>query len=439
MAANRILMLAWEYPPRLIGGLGRVVCAVSRELVAQGCEVHVITADHPGTAEYELDEGGVHVHRVKTQTGPTGGEWPTPNFITWDARLNFGMLQYALKLHSEKPFDIVHAHDWLVADAGWILKSVGLPLVSTIHATEFGRNHGIHTDDSKYIDTVEWRLVYESGLVIVNSSAMFKEVVDHFHAPEDKIVVIPNGIFADKLSCESSVEDLRAKHKVNDGPVLLFVGRLVQEKGIQVLFEAAPAILERHPEATFIVAGAGYYEDELRRVASAKGITDQVKFFGMANDVDLSELYTIADALVVPSLYEPFGIVALEGMAARVPVVTSDSGGLMDIIEHTKDGITTYAGNSESLAWGVLQVLDNPDLARQLKVAARQKVLDKYTWSAIATRTRDVYNRVLTARDEAAATESAATAATESAATGGSEPVAIDSAKVSRVDGENAA
>jgi glycosyltransferase involved in cell wall biosynthesis len=379
---NRILMLSWEYPPRLIGGLGRVVCALAREMVAQGLEVHVITADHPGTEEYELDEGGVHVHRVKTQTGPAGTEWPTPNFIAWDARLNFGMLQYALKLHSEKPFDIVHAHDWLVADAAWVLKSVGLPLVSTIHATEFGRNHGIFSDDSRYIDTVEWRLIYESRLVIVNSSHMFDEVVDHF--------VVPN-----KLQCGLSSEVLRAKHGIGEGPVLLFVGRLVREKGVQVLLEAAPDILERHPGANIVIAGAGYYEEELRALTNAKGLCERVKFFGLANDADLSELYTIADVLVVPSLYEPFGIVALEGMAARVAVVTSDAGGLKDIVEHTTDGITTFAGDQNSLTWGILQVLDNPDLARNIKEAARQKVLSQFTWTKITERTLEFYAAAL--------------------------------------------
>lgn len=395
MAVKRILMLSWEYPPRLIGGLGRVVCALSREMVAQGCEVHVITADHPGTEEYELDEGGVHVHRVKTQTGPDGVDWPTPNFITWDARLNFGMLQYALKLHTEKPFDIVHAHDWLVADAAWVLKSVGLPLVSTIHATEFGRNHGIFTDDSRYIDTVEWRLIYESRLVIVNSSHMFDEVVDHFIVPPEKVITIPNGVFPDKLQSTDEVAVLRAKHGVGDGPVLLFVGRLVREKGVQVLLEAAPTILESHPGATIVIAGAGYFEGELRALVEAKGLGEHVKFFGLANDADLCELYTIADVLVVPSLYEPFGIVALEGMAARVPTVTSDAGGLKDIVEHTRDGITTFAGDASSLAWGILQILDNPELAQQIKEAARQKVLEQFTWTRISERTLAFYETAL--------------------------------------------
>src|SRR5690606_9077775 len=104
----------------------RVVWALSRELVKSGLEVHVVTADHPGTREYDLDEG-VHVHRVKSQTDPT------PDFLHWVARLNIGMLQYAIQLHNQVKFDVVHAHDWMVTDAAWVMKSgFGLPLVSTI-------------------------------------------------------------------------------------------------------------------------------------------------------------------------------------------------------------------------------------------------------------------------------------------------------------------
>lgn len=391
----RILMLAWEYPPRLVGGLARVVCAVSRELVRQGHEVHVITADCEGTDEHSMDQG-VHVHRVKTQTGSKGGDLQTPDFLTWDARLNFGILQYAIKLQQEQPFDIVHAHDWLVADAGWVLKSFGLPMISTIHATEFGRNHqSIPNPNSQYIDEIEWRLIYESGHVIVNSKHMLNEVTSHFDAPAAKISVIPNGIEADRLKCDVDKAELRTKHGINDGPMILFVGRLVQEKGIQVLLDAAPTILAKHPNATFMVAGTGYFMDDLKAKVAQLGIDKNVRFFGHANDQSLPELYKMADICVVPSLYEPFGIVALEGMAASLPTVTSDNGGLVDIIRHMDNGLTTYAGDPKSLAWGLLQVLDNPELAAQVGKRAREHVLEHYTWEAITHRTVEAYFKVI--------------------------------------------
>src|SRR5437868_5624796 len=123
---KRVLMLSWEYPPRVIGGLSRVVCELSKQISKQGWEVHVVTADHPGTAEHENDNG-TFVHRVKTQT-----DW-TPDFLTWVGRLNYGLLQYAIDIHRKTPFDIVHAHDWMVADAAWVMKKgFGLPVVSTI-------------------------------------------------------------------------------------------------------------------------------------------------------------------------------------------------------------------------------------------------------------------------------------------------------------------
>ncbi|HEY9777514.1 MAG TPA: glycosyltransferase family 4 protein [Planktothrix sp.] len=397
MIQKRILMLAWEYPPHIVGGLARVVWAISRELVRNDCEVHVITADHPGTPEYEVDEAGVHVHRVKSQTDSSGQSWHIPNFALWDARLNFGMLQHAIRLHQEKPFDIVHAHDWLVADAAWVLKSFGLPLVSTIHATEYGRNNGIHNAESHYIDQVEWRLIYESAKVIVNSQHMLVELNEHFHVPTEKVTVIPNGIEPDKLLSTEEPAELRRQHRIGSGPVLLFVGRLVYEKGIQVLLSAMPRILERYPDTTLIIAGAGGYEQHLRDQARQAGIGQRVRFFGKANDADLRQLYAMANAVVVPSLYEPFGIVALEGMAAKVPVVVSDAGGLRDIVRHEHNGVTTYAGNSDSLAWGVLHCLSNPELSARLKEQARQTVLEQFTWEAIAARTLDVYEEVLAA------------------------------------------
>lgn len=391
----KVLMLAWEYPPRLVGGLARVVYAISKELASQGCEVHVVTADHPGTPEYIFEEG-VHVHRVKNQTGPDGNEALTVDFINWISRLNFGILQHAIKLHQQSPFDVVHAHDWLVADAAWTMKSFGVPVVSTIHATEFGRNRGsLASQTSKVIDQVEWRLIQESAQVIVNSRHMLAEVKNHFGTPAEKVEIIPNGIDADRFKCQTSEEQLRAKHGIGDGPVTLFVGRLVEEKGIQVLLDAAPRILEQHPDATFVIAGSGYYQSALEQKASALGIAGSVRFFGHADDTALSELYTMADAVAVPSLYEPFGIVALEGMAAGVPTVTSDTGGLMDIIDHLNNGLTTYAGNPESVAWGLLQVLNNQEVAARIGKQGRAHVIEHYSWQTISSRTLALYQRAV--------------------------------------------
>jgi glycogen(starch) synthase len=387
---KRVLMLSWEYPPRIIGGLARVVWALSKEIAAiPGWEVHVITADHPGTPEHEMD-GLVHLHRVKTQTDTT------PDFLTWAARLNFGLLQYAIKLHTENPFHIIHAHDWMVTDAAWVMKSgFGVPFVATIHATEAGRMHGIHTDMQRYIHQLEWRLTFEAWEVIVNSHHMHAELKRLFGTPSDKIVVIPNGTDPDVFDFPFDPQTLRPQYAASHEQIVLYVGRLVTEKGVQVMLNAAPAVLAQCPSTRFLVVGTGYHIEELKRQAHALGIANNVRFLGYVSDDDLKKLYRISDVVCIPSLYEPFGIVALEGMAANVPVVTSDAGGLTDFVEHMVTGVTTYAGDSASLAWGMLEVLRDPELATRLRAVAHEKVRHIYNWKVIAKRTLEVYDKVL--------------------------------------------
>lgn len=394
MDARRLLMLSWEYPPRIIGGLARVVWALSTELARLGWEVHVVTADHPGTLEHSFEDG-VHVHRVKTQTDTT------PDFLTWVNRLNFGLLQYAIRLHHKNPFSIVHAHDWMVTDAAWVMKSgFGVPIVSTIHATEAGRMHGIHSDLQRYIHQMEWRLTFESWELIVNSHSMHAELQRLFSVPSDKIVVVPNGTDPDQFNFEFDAVPLRNQYAGPHEKIILYVGRIVTEKGVQVLLDAAPKVISQFPGAKFIVIGTGYFLDNLKSQAGFLGISHHVNFMGYVSDEDLKRFYKIADVVCIPSLYEPFGIVALEAMAANVPVVTSDSGGLRDFVEHGVTGITTYAGDSNSLAWGLLEVLRNPELAERLRRDGYEKVQHIYNWKVIAKRTQEVYLKVLKEADQ---------------------------------------
>lgn len=388
-STKRLLMLSWEYPPRIIGGLARVVAELSYELVNLGWEVHVVTADHPGAKEHEMDNG-VHVHRVKTQTDAT------PDFLNWVSRLNFGLLQYAIELHRKTPFSIVHAHDWMVTDAAWVMKmGFGLPVVSTIHATEAGRCHGIHNDVQRYIHQVEWRLTYESWDVIVNSQHMHGELMRLFGLPADKIVVIPNGCSPEKFNQKFDVQALRSQYATNSEKVVLYVGRMVQEKGVQVLLDAAPHILAAVPNCKFVFVGSGYFLDELKAKADYMGIGHKCRFLGYVSDEDLTRIYKIADVVCIPSLYEPFGIVALEGMAAGVPVVSTDTGGLTDFVENMVTGITTYTGDAGSLAWGVTEALRNEKLANEIRRNAFEKVTHIYNWKVIAKRTNEVYEKIL--------------------------------------------
>ncbi len=382
-------MLSWEYPPRIIGGLARVVSSLSRELASLGWDIHVVTADHPDTKEYELD-GLVKIHRVKNQTDTT------PDFLSWVNRLNIGLLQYAIQLHNQSPFSIIHAHDWMVNDAAWTMKlGFNVPLITTMHATESGRMHGIHTDLQRYIHQVEWRLTYESWKVIVNSNHMRAELENLFGLPSNKTIIIPNGTDVEDFAINFDRQHLRNTIAAPNQRIILYVGRLVREKGVQILLDAAPKVLNACPDTKFIIVGTGYFMNELKQQAHNSSISDQINFLGYVDDDELKKLYNIADVVCIPSLYEPFGIVALEAMASKVPVVTSDTGGLRDFVEHMITGITTYTGDSGSLAWGLLEVLRNHELANNLVKEAYERVSNIYNWKIIARQTGEIYTQII--------------------------------------------
>ncbi len=380
----RILMLSWEYPPKNVGGLAQHVNHLSKALAKHGAEVHVITVGGNDIIPYE-DRDGVKVHRVAPYS------LPAPDFRTWILHLNFSMLEYAVTLiNSLKGVDIIHTHDWLAAYAGRAIKhSFRLPLVATIHATEYGRNNGLHNDNQRYISDVEWWLTFEAWKVIVCSLFMEHELRGFFQLPGDKITVVPNGVNVEDFS-----PALRAPKPV-DEKYVFFIGRLVREKGVQVLLEAAPKILTRFPEARFIIAGTGPYEEHLRARTRALGLEHRVYFAGYIDDLTRNRLYQQSSVAVFPSLYEPFGIVALEAMAAKTPVVVTDTGGLSEIVEHGSDGLKCYVDSPDSLADNIIAVLDSPRLAERLRLNGYEKVKNRYNWLAVADRTLAVYENVL--------------------------------------------
>jgi glycosyltransferase involved in cell wall biosynthesis len=222
---------------------------------------------------------------------------------------------------------------------------------------------------------------------------MKNEVRHVFQVPDDKIRVIVNGVNPANFATRT-IRVTRDQFAAPDERIVFYVGRLVREKGVQVLLDAAPQILARHPQTKFIIAGKGPYAEELHRQAANLGIAQRVYFTGYVDDEVRNTLYSWADVAVFPSLYEPFGIVALEGMAARTPVVVADTGGLSEIVEHGVDGLKFYPGNSRSLADMIVWLLQDRQLAQNLRQQAYRKVLEKFNWRDIALATRRVYQQV---------------------------------------------
>lgn len=392
----RIMMFSWEYPPKSVGGLAQHVYHLCNALVATGEEVHLITVGGPEMPIYE-EVNGVKVHRVQSY------QLSAPDFRTWIIQLNLSMLEQAISLINDiGEMDIIHAHDWLVAYAGRAIKhAYRLPLVATIHATEFGRNHGLHNDEQRYISDVEWWLTYEAWRVVVCSNYMEKELNGFFQLPKDKLRVIPNGVEPGDFETTADIEEIKRHYAPRGEKIIFFIGRLVQEKGVQVLLEAAPKIIANNADTKFIIAGKGPRLDFLKYKAQAMGIGKHVEFVGYVADEIRNKLFKMADVAVFPSLYEPFGIVALEGMATNTPVVVSDTGGLSEIVEHGVDGLKAYTGSASSLADNILTILKNQELGRRLSMQAFRKVMESYSWTAVARKTTEVYSEVISEHKKA--------------------------------------
>ena len=356
-------------------------------MVKEGNEVTVVTYKEGDNVKYYENDKGVEVYRVDNYMIRPN------NFIDWIMQLNFNMITKANEIINKNgKFDVIHAHDWLVAySAKSIKESYNIPLISTIHATESGRNSGIHDETQRYINDSEWMLTYESSEVIVNSNYMKNEVQRLFGLPYDKINVIPNGVNLQLFSNVNIDYDFRRQYAMDNEKIILYVGRLVYEKGIQNLIAAMPKVLDRYHDSKLIICGRGGMIDELREQVKYLGIENKVYFAGYCDSKKMQKMYKCADVAVFPSTYEPFGIVAIESMLSGTPTIVSDVGGLNEIIEHGVTGMKSYAGNANSIADSVLALLFDPKLCANISQNAIKKVKENYNWSKITDSTYYVY------------------------------------------------
>ena len=387
----RILILSWEYPPRIVGGLGKHVHRLSLGLAEAGHTVHVVTRDHPDApTEEEID--GVHVVRV--------GEYPPivpfDDLIPWVLQFNVGVLERATKILLEEEVDLVHAHDWLVGYAAAGVKNLfDLPLVSTVHATEYGRHQGyLPGPMNKLIHQIEWWLTYESRRTITCSQYMHDQIEEIFQLPSAKLDVIPNGVDLDAVHKPEGIDEFRAARLADGEKMIFFAGRLEYEKGVQTVLDALPLVNERVP-VRFFVAGVGTHEQALREHVERDGLDGHVEFLGFVPEEELRMFYASSDLAVVPSIYEPFGMVALETMAAGTPCIAADTGGLRELVVHDATGLRFSPGDPASLAGAILRLLTDARLDRRLTLDARRMINDQFSWTSIAGRTVDVYERAI--------------------------------------------
>jgi glycogen(starch) synthase len=393
---SRVLILTWEYPPLIEGGLARHVRKLAEALVDRGTDVHVLTRGGEEMAPEE-EAAGVAIHRVREPKRPTDlGE-----FVAWVERMNADMLAAGVELGDRFEFDLVHGHDWLVAIAGdHLARRFSSPLVTTIHATEHGRHQGwVDKHPQSYIHGTERWITNRADRVIACSYYMREQIADIFDVPEERISVIPNGIDPEDLQPhdEPELRRLRSEFAAPDQKLVLLIGRLVYEKGFQLALEAMPRLVEEVPGTRFLVAGSGTHEQELRRQAAETGLDEHGTFLGWIGDDVLHSLYPISDVCVVPSIYEPFGLVALEAMASGCPCIVADTGGLREVVPHDAAGLRFRPRDPEALAEVAIRLLRDEELGRRLVTEGREHIRG-FDWADVAERTASLYGELAGAR-----------------------------------------
>jgi glycogen(starch) synthase len=310
--------------------------------------------------------------------------------------MNEDMRAAGAELLEEIDPDLVHSHDWLVAGAARKLaRSARVPWLVTVHATEYGRHQGwVDKHPQSHIHAVERRMVRDADHVITCSHYMRRHVSDVYRVPAAKISAIANGIDPSDLQPVADLPRLRARYAKPDERLILLVGRLVYEKGFHLALDALPGLIERLGDVRFLIAGSGTAEAELKEQAERLGLMEHGSFVGWTGDDELHSLYRIADLCLVPSIYEPFGLVALEAMASGCPCIVADTGGLREVVPGGRRvGLRFRAKDSRALGRMAEQILSDDELRDRLVAEAREHVLG-FDWAEVARQTADVYAEV---------------------------------------------
>ncbi|MGH3563908.1 MAG: glycosyltransferase family 4 protein, partial [Mycobacterium sp.] len=306
------------------------------------------------------------------------------DMMAWTLAMGHAMTRAGLALDFNP--DVVHAHDWLVAHPAIALAEFyDVPLASTIHATEAGRHSGwISGRLSRQVHSVESWLVRESDSLITCSASMRDEITELFGPGLAETTVIRNGIDAARWPF--------APRRPHAGPPeLVYVGRLEYEKGVHDAIAALPRIRRAQPGTTLTVAGDGTQQDWLIECARRHRVRKATRFVGRLGHDDLLQLLHRADAAVLPSHYEPFGLAALEAAAAGTPLVTSNVGGLGEAVIDGVTGVSCPPRDVAGLAAAVRAVLDDPAAAQRRAVAARERLTSDFDWHTVADETAQVY------------------------------------------------
>jgi len=413
----KMAVLVYEYPPKIVGGLGTYAAEITRKFVLLDHDVTVFTMnDDTGSLPTRELWRGIEIHRpLHIDVSDS-----LPDVIAEDVRkwgrgihLFSQLLVYnyltASKMVNELVrsegflFDIAIAHDWLSAMGGIAIKrELGMPFAFHVHSTEKGRTMG---NGSEVVSNIEMRAAQTADIVVTVSNAMRDELIG-LGFPVEKIRVVYNGVDPQKYNLnevsKEKIQEIRARYGLKDDDLMvLFLGRLVWVKGVDKLIASMPHVLQKIPNAKLVIVGLGDMQDYLGRLAHNLRIDDNVKFcFEFIPEEDRIAHYAACDVAVFPSVYEPFGIVAIEAMSMEKPVVVGASGvsGMREIVVPTGQdqcGFHVNPNDPTDIAWGIINSLQDPEKRRQLGLNGRKRVLKEFTWDEIAKKTIQVYNELL--------------------------------------------
>lgn len=380
-------MLSWEYPPSSAGGMAAHVDGLSHAMHRAGHDVVVLTRRVPGSVA-DAVVGGVRILRADVEL-----PWIPDNPIAQVASANHALVAAGAVLGGWRP-DIVHAHDWGVAWASDVFAHhFDAPIVTTFHGIERGR-HGGHLPpgDATDINTIEWWQAFRSRRVIATTKLMVREIIDGFELDPGRAHRVPAGIDPTWWQTIDAGEDPEHRR----GRVVFAWGRVQYEKGFQVLARAVGTLRHRLPDVECTIAGRGSYLPELQSQIDIAGVGDLIQLPGFLSDNELRAMIHRAACVVIPSLYEPFGVVALEALAGGAPLIVADTGGLAELVSGTGAAQLFEPGNATDLADCIERVLTDDGLADSMVATGHELLQASYSWDAIGARTIEVYRNAIT-------------------------------------------
>jgi glycogen synthase len=385
----RILHVASEFPPARIYGLGRYVHDLTQAQVRRGHEVHVLTNSISGR-DQDVEMHGTKIHRINFPSPPMPPDGATQVMV-----FNISLMERFLQVKAELgQVEVVVSHDWLTVMAAEALRTrLSCRWVHTMHDTVIGKTFGNLTNEDKFVAHIERFGCHSADAIVAVSRFVLEELAGPYAAPRDRLSAVPAAVSEEWFQSVDPelLPDLRSALADPNERLIAYVGRLDNEKGVADLLQACAGVMRKHPRIRLAIAGKGGEEERLRSLVGSLGLSACTHFMGYVTGGALEALYKVADLLVCPSTYEPFGIVPLEGMINAVPVIASDVGGMSELVVHGRSGIKVPPGNPGAIESAISFILDRPEEGKRLGQAGRTRAREVFNWGRVAELLEPVY------------------------------------------------